>query len=70
MERFIPVEIFRKTVITLEVLSACNLYGNFGENFPSNGISIFFLPPKTGTGTGFVPTTTTTNLFFTLNITK
>ena len=42
MERFIPVEIFRKTVITLEVLSACNLYGNFGENFPSNGISIFF----------------------------
>ena len=29
--------------------SAYHRYGNFGENFPSNGTGIF-LAPKTGTG--------------------
>ena len=30
-------------------LSAYHLYGNFGEEFPSNG-TVFFLALKTGTG--------------------
>ena len=32
-----------------KIRSAYHLYGNFGENFPSNGTGIF-LVPKTGTG--------------------
>ena len=31
------------------IVSAYHLYGNFGENFPSNVTGIFF-EPKTGTG--------------------
>ena len=31
-----------------DLMSAYHLYGNFGENFPSNGTGIFFWRPKQG----------------------
>ena len=40
----------QKTKPSQSSWSACHLYGNFGENFPLNGTSIFFGTERTGTG--------------------